>query len=458
MKRLPCVLTIAGSDSGGGAGIQADLKTISVLGAYGASVITALTAQNTRTVAAIHAPSPEFVVTQMKTVTEDIRIDAAKTGMLFSESIIKALAPFFRKKNYPLVVDPVCVAQSGGKLLKEDAVEAMVKYVFPHADILTPNIPEAELFAGMKIETQDHVEQAAAKLLKMGPKAVLIKGGHMESITSTDWFAHGGHKPIPLIQQRVETKNNHGTGCTLSAAIATGLAQGLEPLKAVKRAQKYLNLALRAGFDVGEGSGPPNHLAPLMKEASKTDVLEELDGAGRRLMVMPGFAELVPNVRMNLAVAVPFADGEDDIAAFTGGILSTRNGDVTVAGYPRFGASLHVAKGLIAARRVTPHMRCMLNLRQTPEVVEALERADLVAAWADETSKPPYVRAEDGSWEEWLVYDTMRTHETPELVAAVCDRGGPGREPLVRLLGESCQDIMARLCSLIDCSKNLLEC
>jgi len=452
MEPLPCVLTIAGSDSGGGAGIQADLKTITMLGAYGASVITALTAQNTMGVTAIHAPSPDFVSQQMQAVLDDIKFGAAKTGILFSAPIIKAVAPFLERKSFPLVVDPVCVATSGAKLLEDDAVRAMMDFVFPYADLLTPNIPEAELFAGMKIKDQDDVTKAADKLLTMGPKAVLIKGGHLESVTSTDWFAQKHYKSIPLIQQRVDTKNSHGTGCTLSAAIATGLAQGVEMVHAVRRAQQYLNLGLRAGFDVGEGSGPPNHLAPMLQENAKADVLAQLDKAGRRISSMANFASLVPEVRMNLAIALPFADDEKSVAAFTGGIVSTRSGDVDIAGYPQFGASVQVAKGLVAARRVCGDIRCMINLRQSRSVLDSLEKVSVVTAWGDEENKPPYIINSDGVWEEWVVYEAMKNHPAPESVRAVCDKGGPGREPLVRLFAENCADLMAKLCTLIDCS------
>ncbi|WP_243546747.1 bifunctional hydroxymethylpyrimidine kinase/phosphomethylpyrimidine kinase [Pseudodesulfovibrio tunisiensis] len=263
MSKLPCILTIAGSDSGGGAGIQADLKTITMLGGYGASVITALTAQNTTGVTGIHAPDPKFVALQLKTVLEDIRVDAAKTGMLFSAGIIRALARFLSKRRFPLVVDPVCVATSGAKLLEDDAVKAMVEHMFPCADLLTPNIPEAELFSGVEIEGRDDVFLAAERMLTMGPKAVLIKGGHADSLAVTDWFVQQGHDPIPLMQARVDTPNTHGTGCTLSAAIATGLGQGMGLGAAIRRAQEYLNLALRAGFPVGEGERTAESSGPL---------------------------------------------------------------------------------------------------------------------------------------------------------------------------------------------------
>jgi len=185
-----CVLTIAGSDSGGGAGVQADLKTFMAHGCYGASVITALTAQNTRGVTGIHAPDPEFVALQLRTVLEDIPVRAAKTGMLFSSAIIAAVAGVLSGTDFPLVVDPVCVAQSGHPLLREDAVEALRQHMLPLARLLTPNRPEAELLAGMPITDRESLFAAMERLLAMGPRAVLLKGGHMEQQGGrlTDWL------------------------------------------------------------------------------------------------------------------------------------------------------------------------------------------------------------------------------------------------------------------------------
>lgn len=269
MRRPPNVLTIAGSDSGGGAGIQADLKTMTVLGAYGMSVITALTAQNGLGVTGIHAPDPDFVKLQMQAVFAGFPVHAAKTGMLFSSGIIAVVAEIVAEelkkhapdKRFPLVVDPVCVSQSGHRLLEKDAVDALKSHILPLADLLTPNRPEAELLAGMSIHNPDDVAEAGRRLLGMGAKAVLIKGGHFDDkpILVTDWFMEPGRDPIPLRQPHVDTTNNHGTGCTLSAAIATWLGFGM-PLKiAITKAQEYLNTALRHAYAPGQGSGPPYH-------------------------------------------------------------------------------------------------------------------------------------------------------------------------------------------------------
>lgn len=450
MSKLPCILTIAGSDSGGGAGIQADLKTITMLGGYGASVITALTAQNTTGVTGIHAPDPKFVALQLKTVLEDIRVDAAKTGMLFSAGIIRALARFLSKRRFPLVVDPVCVATSGAKLLEDDAVKAMVEHMFPCADLLTPNIPEAELFSGVEIKGRDDVFLAAERMLTMGPKAVLIKGGHADSLAVTDWFVQQGHDPIPLMQARVDTPNTHGTGCTLSAAVATGLGQGMGLGAAIRRAQEYLNLALRAGFPVGEGSGPPNHLAPLIREQARAGVLAQLDGMARRLVGMAGLKRLVPRCRANVAVCAPFADDAGDVAAFSGGIVGTRDGRMIVAGCPEFGASEFTAQVLLAARRLNPELSCAMTLGLGGGVEDALGPAGLSTVLMARESKPDYVPDEGGSLEFWGVFEAFKEHSEPASIRAVVDRGSMGREPLLRILARDPAELMALLCRLID--------
>ncbi len=262
MFTIPNVLTIAGSDSGGGAGIQADLKTMEALGVYGMSVITALTAQNGLGVSGIFAATPEFVALQLATVREGFKVKAAKTGMLFSTGIIEAVAAALAERDFPLVVDPVCVSQSGHQLLEESAVASMRQKMLPLADLLTPNRPEAELLSGVEIKDEAGLKEAGRRLLDMGAKAVLIKGGHYEEkpILVTDWlFTIQGEEA--LRQPHVDTANNHGTGCTLSAAIASFLALDL-PLKvAVTNAQQYLNVCLRHGYAPGKGAGPVNHRA-----------------------------------------------------------------------------------------------------------------------------------------------------------------------------------------------------
>lgn len=257
------VLTIAGSDSGGGAGIQADLKTIGANGCYGMSVITALTAQNTVGVSGIHPVPVEFVNAQLEAVLSDIGTDAVKIGMLFSPELIRTIAE--QLKNYSvttIVLDPVMVAQSGDKLLQDDAIEALKQYLIPMADIITPNLPEASVLLNREITTADALEQAARDLAGFGCRNVLIKGGHLEGSISDDLLYLGGEqRAVLLAGERVATVNNHGTGCTLSSAIASFLARGESVEEAVRRAKEYITEAIiaGAGFRIGKGHGPVHH-------------------------------------------------------------------------------------------------------------------------------------------------------------------------------------------------------
>ncbi len=263
MIKPPNILTIAGSDSGGGAGIQADLKTMIMMGTYGMSVITALTAQNGLGVAGISAPPAEFAALQLKTVLDGFPVHAAKTGMLFNAGIIRAVADILDGQSFPLVVDPVCVSTSGHKLLQDDAVEVLRSRLVPRADLLTPNRPEAELFAGMEIHSDGDAVEAGRRILDLGAKAVLVKGGHCEGkpVFLTDWLLERDAEPVPMRQAYIDTENTHGTGCTLSAGIAAQLGLGMPLSVAVKKAQEFLNRALRAGYNPGKGFGPVNHFA-----------------------------------------------------------------------------------------------------------------------------------------------------------------------------------------------------
>ena len=262
-------LTIAGSDSGGGAGIQADLKTFSALGVYGASVLTALTAQNTREVRGIHDVPAAFVATQIDTVFADIRIDAVKVGMLSNPSVIEAVADALERHAVQhIVVDPVMVAKSGAHLLRPDAVSTLRERLIPLADIITPNVPEAQvLLDDQSLVNETALRDAAERLQALGPQWVLVKGGHLEGVESTDLLVGAAGNRV-LRDMRVATKNTHGTGCTLSSAIAAGLARGLPMLEAVVQAKAFVSAALRAAdaLEVGSGHGPLHHFHALWGE------------------------------------------------------------------------------------------------------------------------------------------------------------------------------------------------
>jgi len=256
---MPSVLTIAGSDSSAGAGIQADLKTFAALGVYGTCAITAVTAQNTLGVTAVHEVPPEIVAAQVEAVVTDIRPDAVKTGMLAGAAIIEVVAAKVREHGLPnLVVDPVMVAKSGDRLLREDAVAALRELLLPLATVVTPNLPEAEALTGRTIESDDDVRRAAKEIVAMGARSAVVKGGHRESAEAVD-LLYDGNAFREYAAPWVETASTHGTGCTFASAIAACLAQGTPLADAVAEAKAYLTEALRRAYPIGGGHGPVNH-------------------------------------------------------------------------------------------------------------------------------------------------------------------------------------------------------
>jgi hydroxymethylpyrimidine kinase/phosphomethylpyrimidine kinase len=255
--KLPVALTIAGSDSGGGAGIQADLKTFAALGVHGASAITAITAQNTVDVTEILELPTRFIRAQIDAVVSDLDVGAAKTGMLSSAEIIEAVADAISDhKITQLVVDPVMVAKGGAKLLRDDAVDALRTKLLPLAAIITPNLPEAEVLLNRSITTLDERRAAARDLRELGPRAVIVKGGHAGGDATDIYF--DGHEMAELTARRIDTANTHGSGCTFSAAIAAGLARGLEPLVATTEAKAFITHAIESALEIGHGHGPVN--------------------------------------------------------------------------------------------------------------------------------------------------------------------------------------------------------
>lgn len=254
------VLIVAGSDSGGGAGIQADIKTVTALGGYAATAITALTAQDTRDVHAVLGVEPGFIRQQMEVVLADIGADAIKLGMLHDASVIEVVCEVLESsaRNIPVVADPVMVAKGGARLLSESAVQILRRRLLPLARIVTPNIPEAEVITDMTIDTPAAVRAAAEKILELGSDAVLLKGGHMAGETVTDTLVSAaGHRTLE--HPRIDTTSTHGTGCTLASAIATGIAQGRELEAAVERAIDYVEKAIRSAPGFGSGHGPLDH-------------------------------------------------------------------------------------------------------------------------------------------------------------------------------------------------------
>ncbi|ANU22107.1 bifunctional hydroxymethylpyrimidine kinase/phosphomethylpyrimidine kinase [Planococcus donghaensis] len=274
MKKTPQTLTIAGSDSGGGAGIQADLKTFQELGVYGTSAITAVTAQNTMGISAIYPMSTQAIQTQLAAVGDDFDISALKTGMLFNPEIIQETANAIRHYGWGnLVVDPVMIAKGGANLLQPVAVEALKNYLLPLAFLVTPNIPEAEALTGISITDVFSRRRAAEKILSLGAQAVVIKGGHAtDPEHAEDYFLHVNGESAVYRAARISTNQTHGTGCTFAAAVTAQLAKGQDLKKAILTAKEFIQAALSDPLNIGNGHGPTNHGAYQLRRSEKMEV------------------------------------------------------------------------------------------------------------------------------------------------------------------------------------------
>lgn len=261
MKKIPCALTIAGTDPTGGAGIQADLKTFQELKSYGMSVITSVVSQNTTGVQAVHHLPLDMIEEQLTSIISDVPVHAFKTGMIANINMMKVIAKKVTDLNAHFVMDPVMVATSGDPLIAEEARDYLRDYLLPLTSIVTPNIPEAESLTGDTIETEDDMKEAAAYIVKtLGARSAIVKGGHLKG-DAIDFF-YDGNQIHSFTAQRIKTNNTHGTGCTLSAAITAYLSQDLPLLTAVDKAKKYVTSAIKHSLDLGHGNGPTNHWAP----------------------------------------------------------------------------------------------------------------------------------------------------------------------------------------------------
>ena len=350
------VLTIGGSDSGGGAGIQADIKTFSALGLHGTSALTAITAQNTLGVQHIYPLPQELVRAQMQSITDDFSVAWAKTGMLHSAKIVDVVADHLQANGIPLVLDPVIEAEAGGRLLQPDAVSALKDRLLPLADVVTPNIFEAEALTGIAVRDMEGAARAARGIMSMGARAVIVKGGHLDC---TDLVADGD-KITKLPSERVKGQN-HGIGCTFSAALTSFLAQGWSLEDSARKAKEFAKNALRGSFCLGGGAGPVNQAWNLREEASRYQVIYDLQRAADILKRNEGFIELIPEGGSIPAQAKPDPRSPDDVAEVEGGLREFQNRICQVGGI-KFGCGSWTASLVLAAIKIDPKARAALNL------------------------------------------------------------------------------------------------
>jgi hydroxymethylpyrimidine/phosphomethylpyrimidine kinase len=435
--KIPVAITIAGSDSGGGAGIQADLKTFAALGVHGTTAITSVTAQNTYSLTAVEDLKPEMIRKQIEAVAEDLGIDAGKTGMLHTEEIIRTVSSEVAKYDFPLVVDPVMIAKSGARLLKPEAVEALKNYLLPKATVITPNRFEAERLVDIEIKNLRDAEIVSRKISEMGPKAVVIKGGHIEGSEVVDLLYYEG-KTKKFSTPRLDVKTTHGTGCSFSAAIAAELAKKTDIPTAVEKAKRIVTLSIKFGLNIGKGYGPVNPMAHLYRESSRYDVLINLEKAKTLLETNSEVVTLVPEVGMNIAMAIPYMETIDDVAAIEGRIVKTCEGARAI-GSPKFACSSHLAKYIIEIAKLDRRKRAAVNLKFSDKVLKLLKKCGLVVSFYDRATEPEEIKMIEGMTIPWGVKEAIgKVGKAPDVIY---HRGDIGKEPMIVVFGEQAYDL-----------------
>jgi hydroxymethylpyrimidine kinase/phosphomethylpyrimidine kinase len=414
------VLTIGGSDSGGGAGIQADIKTFSALGLHGTCAITAVTAQNTLGLQKAIGLSPYDVSLQLRSITDDFRVAFAKTGMLYSPEIVSAVSEHLRKEAIPFVLDPVIEAEAGGRLLRPEAVRAVKDKLIPLADVVTPNIFEAAALTGIRVTDIASSKEAALKISEMGAKAVIIKGGHLD-VDCTDLLLKGGEVHLQK-GQRVKC-GNHGVGCTYSAALTSFLALGNSLEEAALKAKDFAAKSISHSMDVGRGVAPVNQSGYLRENAERFLTLDDIQRALDILLAEPEVAGLMPDTGLSIGMAIHGATSVADVAVV--------DGQPETAGYKilqpkcaKFNASGRAAEIILAAMKFDPGCRAAMSLNAS-----ALENC---RAMGLEISGD--------------VLQAVKMYG--RVSGAICDKGQRGREPVIWLLGSSAIEVAVRAVNL----------
>lgn len=427
-------LTIAGSDSIGGAGVQTDLKAFASLGVHGCSAITCITAQNTTGIKRVDPVGAESVRAQIAAVLEDMRPGAVKTGAIYSSENVRVIAELFSDRSMPLVIDPVMVSTTGARLAEEEFPPVIKKLLIPICAIVTPNASEAEKLTGIKVADLEQAAKAADELLSAGASGVLIKG-IVDGERINDYLAMEDGRSQTMTSSLLPGEY-HGTGCMLSALIAGHIALGADICTAVDKSRGAVFSAITRGRALGRGIKILDPLGEIVREAAKITIIEDLDEA-RSAVEDTLRIELIPEVGSNLGYSIEAPASESDVAGYTGRIV--RDGRrARIVGSARFGASKHVARIILAASKHDPAIRSALNIKYNERNLEACTKAGLGMSSFSRDDEPEGVSTMD-----WGTGEAIRRHgSVPE---AIWDAGGHGKEPMIRILGKDPRDVLVKL-------------
>jgi hydroxymethylpyrimidine/phosphomethylpyrimidine kinase len=439
MSNTNVALTIAGSDSGGGAGIEADIRTFSALGMHPTCAVTCITSQNTMGLQDSMEVPLSHISSQIDAVCTDMDIKWAKTGMLSSPEIIAAVASEVKKHRLKLVVDPVMTAEAGGTLLAESALSILKETLLPLAFVVTPNIYEAKALSGVTINTWEDGQKAARRIAKLGVDNVIITGGHFDA---SDLVYESHNDTFTTISSRFVKGGTHGSGCTYSAALLVYLSNGLRVPEAARCAKRFVENAIARSTDVGMGVSPVDPLAFLRNSAAKYHTLVNTTEALDILLSEKTFSKLIPEVGCNIAMATPEAETISDVAGVHGRITRSK-GRPVASGCVGFGASKHVGSVVLAAIHSNPEIRACLNVKYSKEILAACSQMGFGIASFERKDEPS-----DVSTMDWgTAHAIERYGKVPEVIY---DEGDVGKEPMIRLLGKSATDVVEMALKIVE--------
>jgi hydroxymethylpyrimidine/phosphomethylpyrimidine kinase len=448
---LHSALSIAGSDSSGGAGIQADIKTMSALGIYSCTVITAITAQSTSNVDYILPLGAQIIKKQIKSVLSDIPINAIKIGMVYNNEIITAVSHVLNHSKIPIVLDPIISAGTGAQLLQKEFVKDFKNKLVPICDVITPNIHEAETLSEIKIKTEKDIRNAASKIQELGAKNVIVKGGHFrndnETIVDIVLDEHG--KFTVFKNPRMKIVETHGSGCNFSAAVTSFLALKYPVINACFLANKYVHRSILKTVKIGKGIPVNNPISKMYEESCRYQVIEDLGIAVENLVNMKNFADLIPETQSNLVYAIPNARRIEDVAGVNGRIVKAGDKSVPTSGI-KFGASKHVASSILEYMKTNQIIRSALNIKNDKNILITCKKLFTVSFY-ERNFEPRKIKETEGNSISWGIKMALLKNPDADIIY---HSGDTGKEPMIIIFGQGPQDVVDKVKKILD-SRNL---
>jgi hydroxymethylpyrimidine kinase / phosphomethylpyrimidine kinase / thiamine-phosphate diphosphorylase len=440
-------LTIAGSDSSGGAGIQADMKTMSALGIYSCTVITAITAQNTSNVDYILPLNADIIKKQIMSILSDIPIHAIKIGMVYNNEIITAISDILRNLKIPIVLDPIVYAGTGAQLLQREFLSDFKIKLIPICDVVTPNISEAEKLSGIKIKNESDIKKTALKIQKQGARNVVIKGGHFrnEEMIIIDTILDEFGKFIVIKNPRMKIVETHGSGCNFSAAVTAFVALKFPIVNACIMANKYVHNSIVNTLKIGKGIPVNNPISTMYEESCKYRVMEELANAVDQLTNIKNFEKLIPETQSNIAYAIPYAKKIEDVAGVNGRIVKVGDRSIPTSGI-KFGASRHVASSILEYMKINQLVRSALNIKNDKKILDKCNRFFRVTHY-ERKLEPKTIKNKEGKSISWGVSQALSKNPDADIIYHT---GDMGKEPMIIIFGQNPQEVVDKVKKILN--------